>query len=413
MNFLYNLIVYIAGGLIKFFALFGPKINQFVKGRAHVNLTLSKSIGKEDRTIWFHCASLGEFEQGLPVIEKIKTTYPDHKIVLSFFSPSGYEVKKNSDMADVIIYLPLDTKKNARQFLNLVHPELIVFVKYEFWPNYLSEIRKRGIKTLSISAIFREDQVFFKWYGGWMRESLNAFTHFFVQNENSKRLLASIGLDNATVSGDTRFDRVSEILKRDNSLAFVKEFKQDNTCLVAGSTWPEDETLLVNYINQEAKNGIKFIIAPHTMKPKGLQRLKDALSKKTVLFSEKEGLNLQDYEVLIIDTIGLLTKIYSYADIAYVGGGMGTNGLHNTLEPATFGIPIIIGKNYGKFKEVTDLIAMGGIISIKDQVTFNASLNSLLLDNVLYQKTSGINRDYVQKNEGAVIQILDYIRTLL
>lgn len=413
MNFLYNLIVYIAGGSIKFFALFSPKINQFVKGRSHIDRALSKSIGKDDRTIWFHCASLGEFEQGLPVIEKIKTIYPDHKIVLTFFSPSGYEVKKNSAVADVIIYLPLDTVKNARKFLDLVHPELIVFVKYEFWPNYLSEIKKRGIKTLSISTIFREDQVFFRWYGGWMRKSLSAFTHFFVQNENSKRLLSSIGFNNVTVSGDTRFDRVSEILKRDNSLAFIEEFKQDNICLVAGSTWPEDEALLVNYINHEAKKGIKFIIAPHTMKPKDLKRLKDSLTKKTLLFSEREGAKLQDHDVFIIDTIGLLTKIYSYADIAYVGGGMGTNGLHNTLEPATFGMPIIIGKNYGKFKEVTDLIALGGIISIKDQTSFNACLNQLLSDSARHKGISAINRGYVQKNKGAVIQILDFIRTLL
>ncbi len=393
--------------------MFNDKIRLFVHGRRGVFDTLSKAINPDDATIWFHCASLGEFEQGLPVIESLKVEYPTHKIVVSFFSPSGFEAKKNSTVADVITYLPMDSKRNAKRFLNTVHPDLVVFVKYEFWPNMLKELKKRSIKTISISTIFRKDQAFFKWYGSWMRKSLRAFHHFFVQNEISKQLLTSIGYENSTVSGDTRFDRVAKILELDNSLDFVERFKNELPCIVAGSTWPEDENLLVNYINGIGGDGLKFIIAPHTMKPKNIDKLKKSITKKVGLYSEKDQLDLEKLDVLIIDTIGLLTKIYSYGDIAYVGGGMGTSGLHNTLEPATFGIPIIIGKNYGKFQEVLDLVKLKGITVVSDQSSFNNALNTLTIFDELYQQKSLITKNYVQKNKGAVIQIIDYARTLM
>ncbi|NER18863.1 3-deoxy-D-manno-octulosonic acid transferase [Spongiivirga citrea] len=413
MYLLYNILIFIAGGLLKLVALFNPKIKLFVEGRKQVFDNISTKIKPADSVIWFHCASLGEFEQGLPLIEALKADYPTHKIVVSFFSPSGYEVKKNSKVADVITYLPLDSEKNAKRFLNVVHPDLAVFVKYEFWPNMLKELKKRSIKTISISTIFRKNQAFFKWYGSWMRKSLDTFNHFFVQNDLSKQLLTSIGYDNSTINGDTRFDRVAKILEQDNTLDFVESFKNDLPCIVAGSTWPEDETLLVNYINGIGGEGLKFIIAPHTMKPKNINQLKKSITKKVGLYSEKDQLDLKTLDVLIIDTIGLLTKIYSYANIAYVGGGMRTSGLHNTLEPATFGIPIIIGKNYGKFQEVLDLVKLNGITVISDQSSFNNALNTLTIFDEQYQQKSLITKNYVQKNKGAVIQIADYARTLL
>jgi len=310
MLFLYNLVVQIAGFLLKIIALFSPKIKLFVDGRKSVFATLSEKINSEDKTIWFHAASLGEYEQGLPVIEKIKEKYPSHKIVVTFFSPSGYEVRKNNTVADVTVYLPLDTKSNAQQFLKLVHPEIVFFIKYEYWPNYLNELKKGKIKTYLISGIFREKQSFFKWYGGFYRNALKTFDYFFVQNESSKKLLQSIGYSNVKISGDTRFDRVVSILERDNSLDFIADFKNDTTTIVIGSSWPKDESLLIDYINKSSEN-VKFIIAPHNIKTEQIEQLKNSISKKTVLFSEKEDKDLADYTVFLIDTIGILTIYYS------------------------------------------------------------------------------------------------------
>jgi 3-deoxy-D-manno-octulosonic-acid transferase len=255
----------------------------FVDGRKIVFSTLKEKITAIDQTIWFHAASLGEYEQGLPVIEKIKEKYPSHKIIISFFSPSGYEVRKNNTMADVTVYLPLDTKKNAQEFLKLVHPDFVFFIKYEYWLNYLNELQAQKIPTYLISGIFRENQMFFKWYGGFYRKALETFTHFFVQNEASKKLLAQLGKSNVTVSGDTRFDRVSAILEKDNSLSFISQFKNNQTTIVAGSSWPKDEDLLVNFINSNT-DAIKFIIAPHNIKPIQIQELKENIQKKVLLF---------------------------------------------------------------------------------------------------------------------------------
>ncbi|RNL88777.1 3-deoxy-D-manno-octulosonic acid transferase [Sinomicrobium pectinilyticum] len=412
MSFIYNILICIAGFLLKIIAIFNNKIRFFVNGRKTVFSDLRKTLGPGDRIIWFHTASLGEFEQGLPVIEKIKTEFPDRKILVTFFSPSGYEIKKGSKAADIITYLPLDTRKNAKKFLDITTPELAVFVKYEFWPNYLSELNKRKINTILISAIFREDQLFFKPYGGFMRRSLQTFRHFFVQDENSGNLLNGIGIDRVTVSGDTRLDRVEEILHRDNTLEFMETFKNGKLCFVAGSTWPEDEELLSEMINN-APEDIKFALAPHNIKPAHNESLLKSIRKKTVLYSEREKHHLQDYDVIIIDTIGILTRIYSYADIAYVGGGMGSTGLHNILEPAVFGIPVIIGKNYSKFKEANELVKLGGVLSVshKDQLS---QVFSQLIEKELHRKETGrINSLYVKKNTGAVIQIVGFLRILL
>ena len=408
MLLIYSIIVSIAGLLLQIIAFFVPKINLFVAGRKDVFPTLTAKIKPNDKTIWFHAASLGEYEQGLPVIEKIKIKYPNHKIIVSFFSPSGYEVRKNNTAADATVYLPLDTVKNAKKFIHLTHPDLVFFIKYEFWPNYLNELKKQQIPTYLISGIFREKQAFFKWYGGFYRKALEAFTYFFVQNESSLKLLHRLGKTNAVVSGDTRFDRVATILEKDNSLDFIETFKNNTTTIVIGSSWPKDEELVLNFINSSTAN-CKYIIAPHNIKQEQIQQLKVNCVKKVVLFSEKEDTNLADYDVFIIDTIGILTTIYSYADIAYVGGGFGHPGVHNILEPATFGTPIVIGPNYSHFAEAIDLVDLKGCITINSQTELNKSLENLITNTSERIKMGTICTQFVQKNKGAINQIIKYI----
>lgn len=409
MLFLYNIIITLADFLLKIIALFNPKMKLFVSGRKTVFETLSQKINASDKTIWFHAASLGEYEQGLPVIEKMKEKYPSHKIVLTFFSPSGYEVRKNNMIADATVYLPMDTKKNAKKFIKLVHPEIAFFIKYEYWPNYLYELKKSNTPTYLISGIFREKQLFFKWYGQFYRNALNSFTYFFVQNEASKKLLLQLGKTNITVSGDTRFDRVAAILEKDNTLDFISQFKNDTLTIVIGSSWPKDEDLLIDYVNSNDQN-VKFIIAPHNIKAEQIQQLKNSITKKTILFSEKTDKNLAEYDVFIIDTIGILTKIYSYADIAYVGGGFGNPGVHNILEPATFGVPIIIGPNFSHFAEATDLVNLKGCISIANSKELTDAFETLITDEIIRKKKGGICSDFVNKNKGATALILEKIQ---
>lgn len=380
----------------------------FVNGRKTVFETLEQKINSSDKTIWFHAASLGEYEQGLPVMEKIKAKFPNHKIVVTFFSPSGYEVRKNNTIADATVYLPLDTKSNAKKFLKLVHPEMVFFIKYEFWPNYLNELKKTNVTTYLISGIFRENQAFFKWYGGFYRKALKTFDYFFVQNESSKKLLQSLGFQNVKISGDTRFDRVVAILERDNSLDFIANFKDNKTTIVIGSSWPKDEELLINYINQSSEE-IKFIIAPHNIKEEQISNLKSQITKKTVLFSEKNNLDLSNFNVFIIDTIGILTKIYSYADIAYVGGGFGNPGVHNLLEPASFGIPIIVGPNYSHFAEATALVHQEGCISINIQNELNEAFDNLISNEDIRHEKGHICETFVQMNKGATQTIMNHI----
>ncbi len=408
MLFLYNLIVQIADFSLKIVAIFSPKIKLFVDGRKPIFEILESKINPNDKTIWFHAASLGEYEQGLPVIEKIKEKFPIHKIVITFFSPSGYEVRKNNTVADVTVYLPLDTKKNAKHFLSLVHPEMVFFIKYEYWPNYLNELRKLEIPTYLISGIFRKNQLFFKWYGGFYRTALNTFTYFFVQNEISKNLLLKLGKTNVAISGDTRFDRVASILEKDNSLDFISEFINDTLTIIVGSSWPKDESLLIDFINQTSEK-VKFIIAPHNIKSEQIQELQHSITKKTVLFSEKETKNLADFDVFIIDTIGILTKIYSYADIAYVGGGFGSPGVHNILEPATFGIPIVIGPNFSHFAEATALVNMEGCISIANKNELSDAFSNLIRNDDIRHEKGHICSTFVQMNKGATAIILKHI----
>ena len=408
MLFLYNLAISIAGFFLRIIALFSPKIKLFVEGRKNVFTILEEKIKPEDQTIWFHSASLGEYEQGLPVIEKIKEKYPSHKIIVTFFSPSGYEVRKNNTVADVTIYLPLDSKSNAKRFLKLIHPELAFFIKYEFWLNYLKELETNQIPTYLISGIFRDNQMFFKWYGGFYRKALNAFTYFFVQNESSKQKIEAIGFTNVIVSGDTRFDRVNTILERDNTLDYIEQFKNNQPIIVIGSSWPKDEVLIAEYINQAPEN-VKFIIAPHNIKADQISNLKSQITKSTILFSEKENQDLSSYNVFIIDTIGILTKIYSYGTIAYVGGGFGNPGIHNILEPATFGIPIVIGPNYSNFAEAVSLVDLGGCIPISNSTQLKDILDHLLNDENFLREKSEICRSFIQNNKGATNTIMSIV----
>lgn len=410
MYFIYNIIVLSIGVLLKIIAYFNKKINLFVNGRKEIFNKLSTSIFKGDKVIWMHCASLGEFEQGRPLLEKLKFLFPNHKFVLTFFSPSGYEIRKNYDLPNVVCYLPIDSKANVQKFLSILNPELAIFVKYEFWPNFLRELKNRNIETLLVSGIFRKNQSFFKWYGGWMRKSLNAFSYFFVQDENSKKLLNSIGKKNVIVSGDTRFDRVFEITQQNNTLDFIDEFKNNQYTLVAGSTWKEDEELLVNYINNEASEGEKFIIAPHNINLNDIEELKKSISKKTILYSEKQNISLKNYQVFIIDTIGILTKIYSYANLAYVGGGYTKSGVHNVLEPATFGIPIIIGPNYNKFIEAIELVNYEALFVADNYQKLSVLLGEFYRETKKTELAGSNALNYVKSKTGATSKILNYLK---
>ncbi|MCF6348520.1 MAG: 3-deoxy-D-manno-octulosonic acid transferase [Flavobacteriaceae bacterium] len=408
MYFFYNITHYIFKFFLNIVMLFNKKVRLFVVGRKKLFKQLNAKFSQNDDVIWFHCASLGEFEQGRPIMEKFKRQNPKFKILLTFFSPSGYEVKKDYAIADVVSYLPLDTKYNARKFIEIVNPKIAIFVKYEFWPNFLRELKRKNIKTILVSGIFRKEQSFFKNYGSWMKKALKTFDHFFVQNKNSKALLKQIGYTNATVSGDTRFDRVDDISKLDNTLEFAEQFVDNTTTLVAGSTWSKDEELLVNYINKKADSNQKFIIAPHNIHVNKIVKLKVSISKKTVLYSDINGKDLSSYQVLIIDTIGLLTKIYSYADIAYVGGGFGA-GIHNILEPATFGVPIVIGPNYQKFNEAKEMVNLKACAVITNNSEFNNELNTLFVNSENRKNKGKIAKSYIIDNIGATGIIVDYL----
>lgn len=407
---MYNLGIHILSFILKLLALFNSKIKKGVIGRNQTFDILKKYISDEDKTIWFHCASLGEYEQGLPVFGALRKRYSSHKIILTFFSPSGYEIRKNSPIADVVTYLPIDTKANSKRFLDVIHPEFTVFVKYDIWPNMLNELQRRQGRAILISALFRQNHSYFKWYGNNLRKALKTFEHIFVQNEESERLLQNINITNVTISGDTRYDRVSNQLLLNNELDYVSKFKANSICVVIGSSWPEDESILIPYINEKASEELKFIIAPHNINKTQIENLTKKLNVDHVLFSELETKPLTNCSVFIIDTIGLLTKIYRYADIAYVGGAMGTTGLHNILEPAVFGIPIIIGQNYDKFPEAKAMIKNGGVINVNNTLSLENELDNLVDFSEIRTNLGRINKTFIEKNKGAVNQIIDYIR---
>jgi len=389
----------------------------FVHGRRESFDRLSQAIAPEDQTLWMHCASLGEFEQGVPILQALKKDYPTHKVVVTFFSPSGFEVKKDTLLADVVAYLPFDTISNARKFMEVVHPSLALFVKYEIWPNYLLELNAASVPSVLISGVFRKNQIFFKGHGSFMRKALRTLSHLFVQNENSKSLLQTKGISNVTVSGDTRFDRVSHQIEINNSLDFMDQFADNSVLVVCGSTWPEDEALLLDTINS-GTIGVKYVIAPHKIDADKIDRFRTKLKQAVVLYSELEAMAdseiaLSQASVLIVDTIGYLTKIYSYAHIAYVGGGAGKTGLHNILEPATFGIPIVIGPNYENFPEAIKLRQLAGLFSVASAEECSELLGKLLSDEKFRNTTGMIVGHFVNSNTGATTMIMKYINTLI
>lgn len=407
MKFLYQLGINLAALLLPVSRFFSPKMKLFVDGRKQSFAVLRNQIDNNQEYIWFHVASLGEYEQGLPVMEEIKAKYSEYKLLLTFFSPSGFEIRKNNKIADITIYLPLDTKQNVKRFLDLVQPKMVFFIKYEFWPNYLYELKNRNIPTYLISGIFRKNQLFFKWYGGFYRKALQSFDHFFVQNDASAQLLKSINFNNATVNGDTRFDRVAQIVERVEPLDFISEFKSNTTTIVIGSSWIDDEVVYLPYLNN-SKN-VKFIIAPHNIKEEEITRLISKIDKKTIRYTNYKTKDLKDTEVFIIDTIGILTQIYAYADIAYVGGAFKT-GLHNILEPATYGTPVVIGPKYSKFQEAKDLVALGSCLVVNNTEELTTTFNRLISDADYRNELGTKNREFILKNKNATKVIMDFIK---
>jgi 3-deoxy-D-manno-octulosonic-acid transferase len=412
MRYIYNLLIGLTKFILPLVAIFNRKMRLFIKGRAGIFKSLEQKIKASDKVIWMHCASLGEFEQGRPILESLKDHYPNYKLLLTFFSPSGYEIRKNYDRVDVVAYLPLDTPHNAVKFIEIIHPELAIFVKYEFWPNILQELKSKNIKTILISGIFRENQVFFKTNFSWYRNQLNAFSHFFVQDKTSVDLLHKIGFKNVSLAGDTRFDRVYQLVLQKKEIPFFNEFSANATVLIAGSTWLPDQEILTHYINESKDSREKFILAPHNIHNSDIDHLKRSIRKNVILYSQINSENVQDAQVIIIDSIGLLSAVYAYATIAYIGGGFGT-GIHNVLEPATYGIPIFIGPKYHKFKEAKDLIALDAIIVInsKDELTEKLVL---LKNNKSQLSEKGLRaKQYVIENKGAGEIILKYINNIV
>ena len=403
MYWLYHISILFYGLLINIVALFNRKAWLFIEGRKNVFQQIKSYVNSKDQPIWFHFASLGEFEQGRPLLEKIKSVNPEEKVVVTFFSPSGYEIRKNYAFADAVFYLPLDTPGNANKFIELVNPKLAIFTKYEFWPNYFKVLAAQKIPLYIISGIFRKNQVFFKWYGRFYRNVLKNVTHFFVQNEESAELLKSIELTNVSESGDTRFDRVYENAQEPKKSTEVQTFCGESPILIAGSTWPEDEQLLVNLIKQYPS--WKFIIAPHEVDEKHILAI-EVLFPKAIRFSNIQNLDSSTKpSFLIIDSIGILSSLYQYGTIAYIGGGFGA-GIHNTLEAAAFGLPVIFGPNYQKFQEAKDLIAIGTAKSVNNP--------DELLQAVAYfndTESGHLAADYVAAKKGATDIIIKLINS--
>ncbi len=404
---LYNLGMILYVWAVRLAAFRHKKARLWIDGRKKLFRRMREAIDPSARIIWIHVASLGEFEQGRPIIEKLRKTHPEYKLLLTFFSPSGYEIRKDYKGVDYLFYLPIDTPRNARRFLDIAHPEIAIFVKYEYWLNLLRELRRRKVRTYVVSAIFRRNSIFFRPYGGWWRQALETFDVLFVQNEESKKLLATLGFDNVLVAGDTRFDRVAEITRTAKRIDVVDRFKGDNRLFVAGSTWGPDEELLIRLINDNPE--VKFIIAPHEMDEGRIARIIDEVKGGTLRYTQcTSRTGYGSRQVLILDTVGILASVYSYATWAYIGGGFGV-GIHNTLEAATFGLPIAFGPNYEKFKEARDLVTLGAARSITDYTQLREWFTPLRDNEVFLQKTSRIAKDYTTRHQGATSIIIQTI----
>lgn len=406
MKLVYSIGIYLYHILLICVSPFNNKAKKMISGRKNWKQRLSSSICENDVYVWFHCSSLGEFEQGRPLIEAFKKAYPNKKIVLTFFSPSGYDVRKNYALADIIMYLPFDTKGNARFLIETIKPEKVFFVKYDFWYHILNTLKQKEIDTYLVSAIFREKQVFFKPYGKWYRKVLHTFTLIFVQDEASKTRLNAVNIKHCIVAGDTRFDRVGMLPNTPYKDPIIDNFCKEHSTIVFGSTWPADENLIAEYSQTLIEKGLKLIIAPHEIEDKHIKQIESLFSASSLRYSKASEQELINGKVLIIDTIGKLSYVYRFGKIAYIGGGFGV-GIHNTLEAAVYGIPIVFGPNYSRFKEACDLIKHKAAFPISDQLSFNNTFNNLLTDRNLHQNASTNSKQYVESMLGATQHIIN------
>ena len=393
-------------------APFHKKARLMRAGQAQTTAILREKMDRKAKYIWFHASSLGEFEQGRPMIEQIRKVHPEYKILLTFFSPSGYEVRKNYAGADVVCYLPFDTPGRVEQFLDLANPAMAIFIKYEFWGNYLHTLQQRGIPVYIISAIFRREQLFFQWFGKPYRKMLDCFNHLFVQDERSKALLEEYGIRNVTVAGDTRFDRVIDVYHQAKQIPLVERFikgtdgLQPPLVFVAGSSWPEDEAIFIPYFERHPE--MKLIIAPHEIHEGHLKSIEARLHRPTIRLSQATEQNVADQDCLIVDSFGLLSSLYRYGQIAYIGGGFGA-GIHNTLEAAVYGMPVLFGPRFQKFKEAKDLIAVGGAFTFDNAPAFTSRMDTLLSTPEALQQSSQAAGHFVQSHGGATTTILQEI----
>lgn len=406
MLLLYNFGISLYNLLLHFVSFFNPKARLFVEGRKNIFKLIAGKTSADRKHIWFHFASLGEFEQGRPVLEELKKVYPHKPVIITFFSPSGFEVRKNYPLAEAIYYLPLDTKKNAETFIRLINPEIAIFTKYEFWHHYFKELKDNNIPLLLISGIFRPDQIFFRWYGGFQRNILKNVTHFFVQNQESKSLLNSLKINAVSISGDTRFDRVAEQARSPQQLMQIEKFRGNTKVFIAGSTWPQDEELIASL--QQHTEDWKFIIAPHEIHESHIKQLSVLFPEALRYTKLNEDSDLLAGKVLIIDTIGLLSSAYQYGDISYIGGGFGA-GIHNTLEAAAFGMPVIFGPKYQKFQEAKDLLEIGAAKTVAGKDDLFAAFEMLQKDHQAGKKAAS----YVKQHTGSTLEIIKMIKKLI
>lgn len=403
----------IAQVVLGFLARFNEKLNQQLLGQKSSIQLLRNNYIKKENCFWVHAASLGEYEQVVPLLEHFKKNYPKHSIVLSFFSPSGFELKKHTQLADYVVYLAFDRPRKVQEFIDLVQPDAGFIVKYEFWPNYLKYCKAQNIPLFLISGVIRRHQPFFKWYGKWMQEYLSAFEYFFVQDQTALDLLSEIGYNNAVISGDTRFDRCLTTVKNAEKIEVIENFCTDKTCMILGSVWPEDMKLMHEIIT-ESDDSIKWIIAPHEVNEDWVKKLDRAYLKPTIYYSDylnNTNMPVADASIFVLDRIGLLARAYRYADLAYVGGAVGNTGLHNILEPAAFGVPILCGVNISKFYEAKDLQRLGGLITLSSIREAKAIIPELWSGNNNLRKMQQVNRQWVQNSAGALEIITNYIDT--
>ena len=400
MSLMYTLAIYIYQLMVMLAFPFNKKARTIFRGQRNTFKILKQQVDKSARYVWFHAASLGEFEQGRPLMERFRREHPEYKILLTFFSPSGYEVRKNYTGADIICYLPFDTPSNVYRFMHLIRPEMAFFIKYEFWADYMWACRHYHIPFYSISSIFRPNKIFFRWYGKTYARTLKKVTHFFVQDEQSRELLAKKGyINNVTIVGDTRFDRVIDIARQAKDLPLVEEFCKDTPFVfVAGSSWPPDEDIIIPYFNNHPE--MKLILAPHVIGESHLQQIEQKLRRPSLRYTEATEENVKNADCLIINCFGLLSSIYRYGQVAYVGGGFGV-GIHNVPEAAVYGVPVLIGPNNKNFREAQDLLRMGGCFEITGQTLFNAVVDRLFNDEQLRNSRGALCKDYIISNAGA------------